>query len=82
MSELLDAGTTVDHMNRLGWTALLEAIILGGGDDAHVEVVRRLVAAGADVNLPDQAGTTPLRHAAQRGYLDMVEILQAAGARH
>jgi hypothetical protein len=27
----------IDHVNRLGWTALLEAIILRGGDRRHSE---------------------------------------------
>ena len=80
VSELLAARVDVDHVNRLGWTALLEAILLGGGDAQHVEVVRRLVDGGADVNLPDGSGVTPLAHARDRGYLEMVGILEAAGA--
>ena len=28
---LIEAGVDVDHVNKLGWTALLEAIILGDG---------------------------------------------------
>lgn len=81
VSRLLETGIDVNHVNRLGWTALLEAIILGRGDDAHVEVVKRLVAGGADVNLADGDGTTPLAHARNRGYTAMVDILTAAGAR-
>lgn len=80
VDRLLAAGVDVDHVNRLGWTALLEAIILGRGDAAHTEVVRRLVAGGADVNLADGQGTTALAHARQRGYDQMVSILVAAGA--
>ena len=79
--ELLRTGIDVDHVNRLGWTALLEAIILGRGSPRHVEVVRLLVGAGADVNIADRDGVTPLMHARQRGYAEMVDILQRAGAR-
>ena len=79
--ELLRTNIDVNHVNRLGWTALLEAIILGGGSTNHVEVVRLLVAAGADVNLADSSGVAPLAHARTRGYTGMVAILQAAGAR-
>ena len=50
--ELLKTKIAVDHVNRLGWTALLEAIILGDGGAAHTEIVRLLVAHGADVSLP------------------------------
>ena len=67
-------------MNRLGWTALLEAIILGGGDAAHTEVVRLLVEAGADVNLADSQGVTPLAHAEQSDYEEIAAILRSAGA--
>lgn len=81
VSELIRAGVPIDHVNNLGWTALLEAIILGGGDAEHVEVVRRLVDAGADVNLPDGEGTTPLAHARANGYSAMVDVLQRAGGR-
>lgn len=80
VARLLETDIDVDHVNRLGWTALLEAIILGGGDAAHTEVVRQLVAAGADVNLADGQGVTPLAHAEQRMYAEIVEILRAAGA--
>ncbi|MFN8441602.1 MAG: hypothetical protein U0175_12560 [Caldilineaceae bacterium] len=40
-----------------------------------------MIAYGADVNLPDQAGVTPLQHARQRGFAAIEEILLAAGAR-
>ena len=77
---LLETDIEVDHVNRLGWTALLEAIILGGGDAEHTEVVRLLVEAGADVNLADRDDVTPLAHARRRGYTEIVAILEGAGA--
>lgn len=79
--ELLKTPIKLDHINRLGWTALLEAIILGSGDPAHTESVRLLVAAGANVNLADHDGITPLAHARRNGYAAMVAILQRAGGR-
>ena len=80
IQELLKTGIKIDHINNLGWTALLEAIILGDGGPRHTEVVRLLVEAGANVNLPDSNGITPLAHARQRGYAPIMEILSAAGA--
>jgi ankyrin repeat protein len=80
VARLLETDVDVDHVNRLGWTALLEAIILGRGDEAHTQVVRRLVDAGADVSLADGQGVTPLAHAEQSGYDEMAKILRAAGA--
>jgi ankyrin repeat protein len=78
---LLVTPIAVDHVNRLGWTALLEAIILGDGGLRHTEVVRLLVDAGADVHLADKAGVTPLAHARERGYVTIVNILEQANAR-
>jgi ankyrin repeat protein len=81
IEELLKTDIDLDHVNRLGWTALLEAIILGDGGPRHTEVVRLLVEAGVDVNLADGDGVTPLAHARQRGFEEMVTILETAGAR-
>jgi ankyrin repeat protein len=75
---LLETDIDVDHLNRLGWTALLEAVILGGGDAAHTEVVGVLVEAGADTEIADRNGTTALAHARNSGYEEMVEILAGA----
>ena len=81
VSELLTrTDVDINHVNNLGWTALLEAIILGDGGPRRSEVVRRLINAGADVNLADGQGMTPLTHARQRGYTQMIELLEAAGA--
>jgi ankyrin repeat protein len=70
VERLLQTETDVDHVNNLGWTALLEAIILGEGDARHTEVVRLLVEGGADPSIPDGEGVTPLQHAEQRGYFE------------
>ena len=78
--ELLGTKIDVDHVNRLGWTALLEAVILGDGGAAHTEIVRLLVAHGANVNLADAQGVTPLAHAEQRGQRAIAELLRRAGA--
>lgn len=74
--ELIAAGAPLDHVNNLGWTALIEAVILGDGGPRHLETVRALVAAGARRDLADREGTTPLEHARRRGYAAMVALLQ------
>ena len=78
---LLKTPIAVDHVNRLGWTALLETIILSDGGPTHQDIMAQLIAAGADVNLKDGEGVSPLIHARKRGYTEMAKMLEAAGAR-
>lgn len=70
----------VNHVNNLGWTALLEAIILSNGDKAHQQIVQLLIDHGADVNLADREGVTPLQHARERKFTVIEHILLQAGA--
>ena len=65
---VVTTGIDVNHVNRLGWTALLEAVILGNGGEAHQEIVRILLAAGADPSIADKDGVTALEHARARGH--------------
>jgi uncharacterized protein len=78
---LIAAGAPLDHVNNLKWTALIESIVLGDGGPNHNETLRALVEAGANVNMPDGQGATPLTLARSRGYRDMVAILEKAGAK-
>ncbi|WP_373503288.1 ankyrin repeat domain-containing protein [Aestuariivirga sp.] len=79
--ELLKTKIAIDHVNRLGWTALLETIILSDGGPTHQDILQQLIAAGANVNLADGEGVSPLTHAKQRGYAEMVTMLEKAGAK-
>src|SRR5262249_7353774 len=76
---LIDAGAPLDHINNLGWTALLEAVILGNGGPNHTAIVAALVKAGADPNVKDRQKMTALAHARQRGYGEMIRLLEGAG---
>ena len=76
--ELIRAGAPLDHVNNLGWTALIEAVILGDGGPRHTEAVRALVEAGANPKIPDRNGMTPLQHAEARGYTSIASILSRA----
>lgn len=73
---LIAAGAPLDHVNNLGWTALIEAVILGDGGPRHQRVVRALVDAGADRDLADRQGRTPLQLAEAAGYVAIAEILR------
>ena len=78
---LTESDVDVDHVNNLGWTALLEAIILSDGGPAHQEIVALLIEHGADVDLADGDGVTPLAHARSRGFDEIAALLEAEGAR-
>jgi len=77
VNSLIKAKAPLDHVNNLTWTALIEAVVLGNGGADHTETVRLLVNAGANKNIGDSQGVTPLEHAKSRGYQDMVELLSA-----
>ena len=77
---LIDAGVDVNHVNRLGWTGLMEAIVLSDGGLAHQQIVAMLIGAGANVNLPDRDGISPLQQAQKRGQVAIAKLLQEAGA--
>jgi ankyrin repeat protein len=56
-------------------------VILGDGGPTHTEIVRLLVEAGANPNLADRDGVTPLAHARRRGFGEMAQILESKGGR-
>jgi ankyrin repeat protein len=78
---LIAAKAPLNHVNNLGWTALMESIVLGNGGANHTSTLKALVEAGADVNIADRNRVSPLQHARQRGYAEMARILETAGAR-
>lgn len=78
---LILAGAPLNHVNNLGWTAVIESIVLGDGGAGHQATLRHLIDAQADLNLADRDGTRPLGLARGRGYAAMVKLLEAAGAR-
>ncbi|MEI3606179.1 ankyrin repeat domain-containing protein [Pseudogracilibacillus sp. SE30717A] len=77
---LVHSDTDVNHINNLHWTALLEAIILGDGGKDHQKIVQLLVDHGADVNISDREGVSPIQHAQNYGYKEIEAILKEAGA--
>ena len=78
---LIAAGAPLDHVNNLGWTALIEAIVLGDGGRRHTAIVTALVKAGANPNIADRQGVRPLTLARRRGYTKIAAILEKTGAR-
>lgn len=75
---LVRSGIAIDHINNVGWTALLEAIILGDGGQRYADTVRVLLAAGADPLIPSQSdGIAPIDHAQTRGFWTLATSLFA-----
>ena len=68
----------IDHVNDLGWTALLEAVILGRGTKPWQRIVESLVEHGADVSIADRNGVTASQHARRLGFTDIASILDRA----
>jgi ankyrin repeat protein len=78
---LLGSGIDLDHVNDLGWTCLLEIVILGDGGPRHQEVAKLVLEAGADPSLADKDGVSPLAHARQRGQRAVAALIEKAGGR-
>jgi ankyrin repeat protein len=78
--QLIAAGAPLDHVNNLHWTATIEAIVLGNGGLRHQATLKALVEAGANLQLTDRHGKTPLELARGYGYVEMVQLLKNAGA--
>ncbi|WP_461173793.1 ankyrin repeat domain-containing protein [Arthrobacter sp. Z1-9] len=76
---LIDAGVPVNHVNNLGWTAMQEAILLNNGGPRQQEVVRLLLAAGADPNIRDSQGRTALQNAERMGFAEIAALLRVRG---
>lgn len=81
VSQLVAAGAPLDHVNNLHWTAVIEAVVLGDGGPRHQRTLQALIAAGANLQLADRQGHTPLALARARGYDSMVRMLTEAGAK-
>ena len=79
VKQLISAGAPLNHVNNLHWTAAIEAVVLGDGGPRHQETLRALIAAGANLQLADRQGNTPLQLAKSRGYKEMVQMLERAG---
>ncbi len=75
--QLIQAGAPLDHVNNLHWTAAIEAVVLGDGGKRHQATLKALVDAGANLQLKDRTGATPLQLARARGYSEMVKLLEA-----
>ena len=87
---LLDHGANVNYQDVAGGSALENSVmgawgdddVIGkAGDDEKIAIIRQLLAHGADPNLPDTYGTTPLKFAEQHRSPEIAALLRKAGAK-
>ena len=76
---LLTTRIDVNHVNNLGWTCLLEIVILGDGGPRQVEITKLVLAAGANPNLADKDGVSPLAHAKTKGQREVAALIAGVG---
>ena len=82
VGRLLAAGIDKDHVNRIGYQAIHEAVWLGADQPAELATVNVLIAGGVQLNRP--SGTerlTPLEMARERGYRSLERALARAASR-
>ncbi|KAL4640477.1 Cyclin-dependent kinase 4 inhibitor B [Arapaima gigas] len=69
VARLLQDGASVDAVNRFGRTPI-QVMMMGS-----TAVAQLLLGHGANPNVQDSTGTSPLHDAAREGFLDIVRIL-------
>jgi hypothetical protein len=76
VGELLRAGIDRDHVNRIGYQAIHEAVWLGEDTAAYATTLRVLAAGGVQLDRPSRdQGLTPLQMARTRGYSGLEKVL-------
>lgn len=71
---MLDGGMDLNHIDRLGNTAMTIAAYYG-----HYDILKMLSEYGADLDKADKRGSTPLMIACYKGYYDIVRYLIQQG---
>ncbi|MVX34832.1 MULTISPECIES: ankyrin repeat domain-containing protein [Myroides] len=75
-------GFPIDHVNNLGWTAIMEVVLIGKGSmQTQIQITKELIKAGVDVNIPDNKGVTALSHAIELGKKQIAELIKNAGGK-
>jgi ankyrin repeat protein len=68
----------VNLTNNLGWTALIETVILGDGGPVRRRIVELLLEHGARADLTDPWGASPAELARERGFDDIAAVIERA----
>lgn len=73
---LADGKVDINHQNNFGYTALIEAVALTDGSKVYQQIVQELLVYNANKELRDDNGMTALDYAKDRGYTEMIELLE------
>lgn len=73
---LKDGHVDINHQNKSGYTALIEAVALRDGSSKYQQIVQLLLDYGAKTDLRDNRNQTALDYAKQLGFTQMVNILE------
>ncbi len=75
LTTLIHAGAKVEHRNKAGVTALMNA-----SGNGHIANVRALIRTGADMNARDKDGKSVLDYANQNDQEKVIKLLRSFGA--
>lgn len=75
---LADGRVNIDHQNNYGYTALIEAVALRDGSQVYQNIIRELLAYGANKELRDKQGKTAKDYAEELGYTNMLMQLTSS----
>lgn len=75
VQQALDAGVPVNHINRLGWTALLEAVVLGDEGFLFRDIVEELMTFKADASIKDFDGKSAIDYSQEKATRRIADIL-------
>ena len=76
--KLLEKNSKPEYLNAASEDAITP--LIAAASEGHVEIVKQLIAAGADVNAKDKDGTTSLMAASARGHAEAAKELLKAKA--
>lgn len=76
MQLALDYGVPVNYQNRLAWSALLEAVILGDGGFLYQDIIRELIDHGADPEIKDFENKSSMDYAVENKQEAVIKILK------
>lgn len=71
----------VNHINNLGYTAIYEVVFTKGRSPIYVDIAKLLIKHGANINIPDKDGNTPLAIAKKNNLNDLVTLLEQNGGK-